>query len=190
MSVVSLFFTDPVLSEIKASTWFSTKCQIVSFVGATTGEFKRENKLVQIVSSTMTHLSRRLGEGATNAQIGNQGGSCHCQETGELRGGWGILFCLSVFISPALSSQGYELSKIGMLLMLLIFPLLSDMSLFAASKSWVYKDFYFKVLIGRRQADRCCTRREPAGRRKRRDTQRVRQGSYLLILLKLCNKET
>lgn len=58
--------------------------------------------------------------------------------------GGGVLLSRKLLFLLLFLSQGYDLSKIGMLLMLLIFSLLSDMSLFAASKSWVYKDLFFK----------------------------------------------
>ena len=65
--------------------------------------------------------------------------------------GGGVLLSRKLLFLLLFLSQGYDLSKIGMLLMLLIFPLLSDMSLFAASKSRVYKDLFFlRFLFGRR----------------------------------------
>lgn len=87
-------------------------------------------------------------------------------EAGEARGRWvGNSSVSQALFLLLFLSQGYELSKIGMLLMLLIFPLLSDMSLFAASKSWVYKDFYFKkVPYWEKIADRERHRRRGAGR--------------------------
>ena len=105
--------------------------------------------------------------------------------------GGGIFLSLKLLFLLLFLSQGHDLSKTGMLLMLLIFPLLSNMSLFEAAKLCIYKDCFFKAsLLGED------SREGKAGWEgswqvvRKEETHRVRQRSYLLIFRKPYNKET